>query len=725
MNQKEGFIDYLQEENNNFNYLYTQMLTSKRIKQNNVVYLFDEVGCGKTVSCIIGMAEIISECKDNNKNANILFITPKSVCKQFADEIESKIKIDKKYIFRLYEEKSMIDFSYLHNKNLSNDVNIYVINKERIGKLNKNEKIIWDLVIIDEAQDIVCNNKKQSEIYDKDIKIGNEYLKKIDNYYSKLLKTKNDLLNYGEDAITLYNIINNAEKFIDQTKNDNVEDKFIMYLKYILANYIYDEKKNRKIYLYDFNIQESDIHRLYNTQVFIDLSKLQTKKIIFATATPYKESMEIDYMNYTLLSTIMINKDKLVDFIYYPRSLWIDKIYGNISFNKEDLDEMEKSNVSYSFKEITQSLPYNNDRKDIKGKIRKVEKIEVNEDTKDLLKNKVIEILKSYNDLKNRIIIFVSSSDEGKKVFNKIFPNSLNKYNIVTDVNHKYKDDNGITCEFIMNKFGNASKLENYKKENDEIPDILIITYQVAQVGVNLPTYNYVINYTISDQPGSLEQRYGRIDRLNSKYDTLYNIYYIDKSDSVIYDVNLAIALNRYQKTIMENKHPMKNLLIGENLEFKPLEKNEILIELKKWIIRYIKASKSNNKIIISDNLMEGINRIDSSMYDNCINEINNTSSFIYDEIDAQIDNNIEQSDPDEEGTNAYRIKKILDENVSKLIEQCSNYDTYNRMIKEINNNKDKLGNPGSIIYTNKEENRVIIDSNDIINRICEIRNNV
>ena len=716
MDQKEGFINYLQEENNNFNYLYTQMLTSKRIRQNNVVYLFDEVGCGKTVSCIIGMAEVISECKDYNKKANILVITPKSVCKQFADEIESKIKIDKKYIFRLYEEKSMIDFSCLHNKNLSNDVNIYVINKERIGKLNKNEKIIWDLVIIDEAQDIVCNNKKQSEIYDKNIK--------IDNYYSDLLKTKNDLLNYGEDAETLFNIINNAEIFIDQGKKDNVEKIKIMYLKYILANYIFDEKNSKKINLNKFEIKKCDIHRLYETKVFINLSKLQTKKIIFATATPYKESMEIDYMNYTLLSTIMINKDELVDFIYYPQSLWIDKIYGNTRFNKEDLDEMEKSNVSYSFKEITQSLPYNNDRKDIKGKIRKVEKIEANKENKDLLRNRVFDILKCSNALKNRIIIFVSSSDEGYKVFNKIFPNSLNKYNIVTDVNHKYKDDNGITCEFIMNKFGNTSKLENYKKENDEIPDILIITYQVAQVGVNLPTYNYVINYTISDQPGSLEQRYGRIDRLNSKYDTLYNIYYIDKSDSVIYDVNLAIALNRYQKTIMENKHPMKNLLIGENLEFKPLEKNEILIELKKWIIRYKKASIANNKINISK-YMEGINRIDSNMYDNCINEINNTSSFIYDEIDAQIDNNIEQSDPEIEGTNAYRIKKILDENVSKLIEQYSNYDNYNCMIKEINNNKDKLGNPGSIIYTNKEENRVIIDSNDIINRICEIRNNV
>ena len=43
---------------------------------------------------------------------------------------------------------------------------------------------------------------------------------------------------------------------------------------------------------------------------------------------------------------------------------------------------------------------------------------------------------------------------------------------------------------------------KKYSKENKNIPDILIVTWQVAQVGINLPTYNHVINYHIPSVPG-------------------------------------------------------------------------------------------------------------------------------------------------------------------------------------------------------------------------------
>ena len=64
-----------------------------------------------------------------------------------------------------------------------------------------------------------------------------------------------------------------------------------------------------------------------------------------------------------------------------------------------------------------------------------------------------------------------------------------------------------------MNKFDNTLEMKSYSKENEKIPDILIVTWQVAQVGINLPTFNYVVNYHIPSIPGYLEQRYGRIDR--------------------------------------------------------------------------------------------------------------------------------------------------------------------------------------------------------------------
>lgn len=40
-----------------------------------------------------------------------------------------------------------------------------------------------------------------------------------------------------------------------------------------------------------------------------------------------------------------------------------------------------------------------------------------------------------------------------------------------------------------MNKFDNTLEMKSYSKENEKIPDILIVTWQVAQVGINLPTF--------------------------------------------------------------------------------------------------------------------------------------------------------------------------------------------------------------------------------------------
>lgn len=64
-------------------------------------------------------------------------------------------------------------------------------------------------------------------------------------------------------------------------------------------------------------------------------------------------------------------------------------------------------------------------------------------------------------------------------------------------------------------------------KLNIESLNVKNIAFLNNKVGVNLPTYNYVINYHIPPVPGYLEQRYGRIDRLNSKNNPLYNIYYL------------------------------------------------------------------------------------------------------------------------------------------------------------------------------------------------------
>lgn len=70
---------------------------------------------------------------------------------------------------------------------------------------------------------------------------------------------------------------------------------------------------------------------------------------------------------------------------------------------------------------------------------------------------------------------------------------------------------------------------EKKAQETDlHLPQVLILTYQIAEAGVNLPAYNYVVNYHIPPYPSSLEQRFGRIDRLNSDYPCIHARYLLN-----------------------------------------------------------------------------------------------------------------------------------------------------------------------------------------------------
>lgn len=90
----------------------------------------------------------------------------------------------------------------------------------------------------------------------------------------------------------------------------------------------------------------------------------------------------------------------------------------------------------------------------------------------------------------------------------------------------------------------NKNELFKYSGEFPEKnPKILILTYQIADKGINLQSFDYVINYHISALPSSLEQRFGRIDRPRSKPQDVNMCYLVNcDNSSDIY------AIDRYSK---------------------------------------------------------------------------------------------------------------------------------------------------------------------------------
>jgi len=381
---------------------------------------------------------------------------------------------------------------------------------------------------------------------------------------------------------------------------------------------------------------------------------------------------------------------------------------------------MEEANASYIFKEIALAIPF--EEKNIKSIGKKQRIVEIWDEKaaldNNLLRNKIFNKLKEKN-IRNRFIIFVSNSWEGEHIFKKIFPDS--SINILE--NHLY-ENNGISCQFIMNKLKNTEDLQKYSKENENIPDILIVTWQVAQVGINLPTYNHVINYHIPSVPGYLEQRFGRIDRLNSSNNTLYNIYYLENSyNTYIYRINLINALNQYIGMIMGMPHnlPTKNLLFCSDLKIKEIppekineEKEELYKSLAYHIAYYLSFAEEaeNNKLLKLRELLNGTEWKDRNI------KWDGKENLYIDKISYYI---VNLPKNDEEIVNSDLKQDTIEDNIKSLSKYLKQVEDCNQIATQINNsidNSDELAQPGSIIFWDRKKNSIIMDIDNIVKKL-------
>lgn len=609
----------------NIHLFYAQMLNAVRLDKHNAVYVFDEVGCGKTVSAIMAIAKTIWDKENNVKSADtenadthfrILVITPKSVCPQFKAEILDKLKFDEDIHYLNDIQKSfrlnsadVEDVSNLSGDSLISEVeaknHIVIANPHKMCKLAVTK---WDLIIIDEAHDIVCNSKKQTEEFHKH--------DKIIRVYGRL---RQDIPKIPDESIQ--KAFNECIRLIDHIKDENHKD-FVTLIHAIYFNELIRHFNEYNIANIPIPENRTDI-KLYRS-----LLKLKAERIMFLSATPYKNAKEPDFLNYMYAATKVEMHGNIFAPTNTPDLSWVEHLYKE-NFEDGDLQQFENSNTSMLFKEVANSIPFElktetSTPKETKSKHRFIRTCKP-DDLAQLpaylisLKNEEI-----HNFLKpslpdgytpddiNRAIIFVSCSAEGEEVFEKLFPGKQGIISQNTNENkqHTYNDPiTGLTCEFVMNKFGNAKYLNHYSKEQDgyTIPDILIVTWQVAQVGVNLPTFNHVIHYNISQLPGSIEQRFGRIDRMTTSMRNLHNIYCFDEGSTNHY--NLSKALENYMNTLVNSNCnlPVKNLLLNQGLELPKYNERET----KKFIELYtntLNALDFNPEDENFKNRIEGIN---------------------------------------------------------------------------------------------------------------------
>lgn len=299
---------------------------------------------------------------------------------------------------------------------------------------------------------------------------------------------------------------------------------------------------------------------LEDSQRFENLEKIQAEKVVFLTATPIKASYFINIDKYTRIANKILRKKINIT--------WENVFNSNVPIcSSFDVH----SPVTRYFKDTVTALDYGDKDGNIHFEKEKVKRLipQVWEFEGDKKVDKLIDELKmrkcDRSGKKNRFVIFTRYIErESDYIFNLLLKNG----SFV-----KYREEEKTSEEFtVVNLNGTTSEKPTSYSHNGtekELPDIIIITYQIAEQGLNLPGYNYVINYHISSFPASLEQRFGRIDRMGKKnpsqYDEINMVFLIPENGWDTYKVNFYNAVHYYRNNLITNI-PAKNVILTKEI---------------------------------------------------------------------------------------------------------------------------------------------------------------
>ncbi len=294
------------------------------------------------------------------------------------------------------------------------------------------------------------------------------------------------------------------------------------------------------------------------------VEKLSAEKVIILTATPVIISKR-DFQEYEKIVQSITNKE--IVFKHDSKEHLVD-----IMNNKDLLsEEFDLSNcVTRYFKETIQCF-INNDFNINNSPKRNIPKI-INYTSKDDKDIQLINFIENKIDGEeiNRFVIFVMTVGneehplEGRKLENLF---KSRGYTNCIPTNNMENISNNVNKRSYLRITGDVTERKSYietlkQSNNNNIPTVLIITYQIGQQAINLPQYNNIINYYVSGTPESLEQRCGRIDRRGKTW----NINFYNMLSKYSYDLNNINFNNAVYSFInIINYFPSKNCILTED----------------------------------------------------------------------------------------------------------------------------------------------------------------
>ncbi|QGY44839.1 ATP-dependent helicase [Maribellus comscasis] len=210
-----------------------------------------------------------------------------------------------------------------------------------------------------------------------------------------------------------------------------------------------------------------------------------------------------------------------------------------------------------------------------------------------------------FNEENKKAIIFTAFADTANYLFENIHPYLKEKYGINTAIvtgSRKLTTSKKIPADLnaILTCFSPLSKdkAQLYPKITESI-DLLIATDCISE-GQNLQDCDYLINYDIHWNPVRIIQRFGRIDRIGSKNDSITMVNFWP-------DVTLDSYINLKQR--VENKMLISNMAsTGDD--------NILNTDDKDLEYRKIQLQRLQDEVIDLEDLREGVSITDLGLND-------------------------------------------------------------------------------------------------------------
>lgn len=492
------------------------------------VLLADEVGLGKTIEAGIILCQYWAE-----KKRKILVITPASIRKQWALELEEKFNLP----ISILDSKSYSELSKVAKNPLMQKC-VIIMSYHFANKIKEQLKTItWDLVVIDEAH-------KLRNAYRASNKVG-QGIRGATSDCKKLLLTATPLQNsllelYGLSTLIDEHIFGDVNAFRAQFINaggslQELKSRIQPFCKRTLRNQVteYINYTERKAITRPFHPTD-DEHKLYE-----EISLFLLRENSYAIPNRQKHLTQIilrkllSSSSKAIAATLVTMKtrlEKIINEKFAEEEDYFETLFINEDIEDDLLDEIidEEPIVEVSEPSI--------DYQQLKEEIKELERLSkwansIGTDTKTQSLLSALEIgfeKMGINGAKKKALIFTESrrtQDYLKEFLEQhgfagtiVRFNGSNSGNDTTEIYEQWLSANTGTGRISGSRDVDIRMaLVEHFRDHAQI----MIATEAAAEGVNLQFCSLVINYDLPWNPQRVEQRIGRCHRYGQKHDVV------------------------------------------------------------------------------------------------------------------------------------------------------------------------------------------------------------